>query len=381
MKNLLKELSFFCEKNKNLIANFLSKCVRIKSYSNNETEIVKFVYSYVTSKKKKIYVKKVKNNLILCVGNKNRFSTPVILFDAHLDTVPAENTTEWRYLPFSGKIVNDKVYGRGSCDDKSSVTALVFTAMFLAEHNFTTTVAFSLSSNEENSSGKGIEEVLNIVKPEYCVICEPSDLNIVYGHKGKWSVKLVFYGKPAHASSPSLGKNAIYSAYNLIKNIVENKNKNFKPSPLGEPVYTITYIESKTNSLNSIPYECSIYIDYRSVLGETQQSIKKFLTKNLTNQVYKFIPLHKFFQAWVLNKDNKLVSVAQYTYKQIFYKKPNLLLWQFCTNGSITMAEYNIPTIGFGPGSPFLAHSNNEYVKLNDIIQAIKFYVLLCYNF
>lgn len=382
MKEIQKELPCFLDKNKEKIVNFLSEIVKIKSYSSNEEKLVDFIIGYLSKQKlsNNSKVKRIKNNIIL-LYNFNNSSKAKILYDAHIDTVPAEELNNWKYSPFSGKYIKDKIYGRGSCDDKGSVASLVFCFLFLNKFQIKTEpIVFSLSSNEENSSGKGIEEVLKYIKPKYCIICEPSDLKIIYGHKGKWSIKLKFYGKSAHSSAPHLGKNAIYSIYPIIKNIIENENKNFTKSPLGKPTYTITYIESKTNSLNSIPHECSVYIDYRSVLGETEKSIKNFLLKNVKEKNYELIPQHKFFKAWILDKRDNLLKVAKEIYKICFNKEAKPLLWQFCTNGSITMAEYKIPTIGFGPGSPFLAHQDNEYIKISDILKAIKFYTLVAIN-
>ncbi len=376
----LNKINTFCQQNKNKIIKFLSDIIKIKSYSNDEKNLVDFIIRFIKNiNVEGIRVKKIKNNVLIFIGKKD--SSVNFLFDAHLDTVPAENYKNWQYPPFSGKILKDKIYGRGSCDDKSSVASLVFASIFLAKNNYDIQqTVFSLSSNEENSSGKGIEEVLKYVKPKYCVICEPSNLNIIYGHKGKWSIKLKFYGKSAHSSVPHLGKNAIYSVYPVIKNIIESRNTNFIRSLLGKPNYTITLIESKTNSLNSIPYECSVYIDYRSVLGETEKSIKNFLLKNVKENNYDFIPQHRFFKAWILNKNHKLLKIAKQTYKTCFNKDVKPLIWQFCTNGSITMAEHNIPTIGFGAGNPFLAHQDNECVKISEIFEAIKFYSILSFN-
>ncbi|MEO0223757.1 MAG: M20/M25/M40 family metallo-hydrolase, partial [candidate division WOR-3 bacterium] len=116
------------------------------------------------------------------------------------------------------------------------------------------------------------------------------------------------------------------------------------------------------------------------VLGKTEKSIKNFLLKNVKEKNYELIPQHKFFKAWILDKRDNLLKVAKEIYKICFNKEAKPLLWQFCTNGSITMAEYKIPTIGFGPGSPFLAHQDNEYIKISDILQAIKFYTLVAIN-
>jgi len=377
MKELIAK---FCKKNKNKIAKFLSTIVKIKSYSSQEKDLADYLYKFLLShcNKKICRITRANNNILIWLPSK--ITKCKILYDAHIDTVPAENNSKWIYQPFSGKIISDKIYGRGTTDDKGSVTALVFTTLFLLETNYNKEpIVFSLSSNEEDSSGKGIEEVLKHLKPSYCIICEPSDLKIVYGHKGKWCIKITFFGKTAHSATPELGKNAVYLAYPVIKNIIEKENKNFIHSELGCPTYSITYIESKTNSLNSIPYEASIYIDYRSALGETEQSIKNFLLKNIKNKNFKFEPQHPFFPAWILDKEHPLLTSAKRTYKMCFNKEPKPILWQFCTNGSIT-TSYKIPTIGFGPGNPFLAHQDNECIKLSDVIESIKFYSLLPYN-
>lgn len=373
-------ISKFYQKNRQKIATFLSDIVKIKSYSSEEQHLVMFLHKFLNShcKKNLCQIKRIQNNLLILLPAKS--TKCKILYDAHIDTVPAENNKEWKFPPFSGKILKDKIYGRGSCDDKASVAALVFTILFLSEINYNKEpIVFSLSSNEENSSAKGIQEVLKYVSPSYCIICEPSDLKIVYGHKGKWCVKITFLGKPAHSATPYLGKNAIYSAYPIIKNLIEKENKKFRFSQLGKPTFTITYIESKTNSLNSIPYECTLYIDYRSVLGETEQSIKKFLLKKLKEKNYIFEEIHKFFPAWIIEKKHILTKSLKETYKICFNKEAQLILWQFCTNGSIT-TSFKIPTIGFGPGNPFLAHQNNEYIRIDDVLEAVKFYSLLPFN-
>lgn len=374
----LQQCCDFIKNNKTKIIKFLQDIIRIKSYSSEETQLVKFILHFLKTDPvtKKLCVKRVKNNILIFLPNKPVRKVKLI-FDAHIDTVPAENN-RWKFPPFSGKLIGDKLYGRGAADDKSSVAALVFTAKFLAENKYKgDPVVFSLSSNEEDSSGKGITEVLKFVKPEYCIICEPSDLKIVYGHKGKWCIKLTFYGKPAHSSLPQYGKNAIYAAYPLIKKIVETKPSSLPRTKLGRPTFTITYINSETNSLNTLPHKCSVYIDYRSVPGETEESIKEFLVKNLKQEKFKFEPVHRFFPAWILQEKHTLISSALETYKICFGKETKPILWQFCTNGSVTMAEHNIPTIGFGPGSPFVAHQNNEYVNITDVLESIKFYSLI----
>ena len=73
-------------------------------------------------------------------------------------------------------------------------------------------------------------------------------------------------------------------------------------------------------------------------------------------------------------QNHNLVNSSINAYKSSFKKQPIVTLWPFCTNGSFTMGEKNIPTIGFGPGSEKYAHIANEQIKFTDVLNAIKFY-------
>lgn len=387
MNNLIYFLENYISKNKKNIIETTSSLVKIKSYSSKEKNVSDFIYNFIKKHpdSKNINIRRIKNNVILEI--KNTFSTKKsILYDAHLDTVPVSNITEWIFDPFSGKIHDGKIYGRGSCDDKGCVVALIFTALALSKFlsdsklQLSTRVLFSLSTNEEDSSGKGFEEVLKHISADFVVICEPSDLQIIQGHKGKYSFKVTFYGKPVHSSIPERGINAIYLANKLISKVETTNNTSKIVSPLGKNVCSVTFVESKTNSFNSIPYECSVYIDYRGVNKESEKTIiSKFVNRKLSKLV-KVEPLHRLFYPWVLDKKNPITQASIKTYNQIFHKKTEPSLWPFCTNGSISMGKFNIPTTGFGPGKPVVAHQNNEYIEISQLLDAIKFYSVLPFN-
>jgi len=87
--------------------------------------------------------------------------------------------------------------------------------------------------------------------------------------------------------------------------------------------------------------------------------------------------LQKFFTAWELPRQHPLVVSCVETYKALFKKNPKIFLWPFCSNGSYTMGEKEIPTIVFGPGEERFAHSADEQVKVEQLIQAAMFYATL----
>ena len=111
------------------------------------------------------------------------------------------------------------------------------------------------------------------LRPDFVVICEPSDDVITLGHKGKAQMRVVTHGLSAHGSAPEKGINAVYEMAEIISR-VEALNK--KLTDEGDPHGTIVLsnISCVTASLNAVPSECEIYLDRRLVLGETEEKVR-----------------------------------------------------------------------------------------------------------
>jgi len=375
----------FIERHRSTIARTLSHMVAIRSLSGAERPLARYIVSLIRRDKRlfpgTVNVSIVRSNVIIRIG---RTRTPV-LFDAHLDTVPVADPDTWRHPPFSGRITGGTVYGRGSCDDKASVTAILFAAAFLHRHIRTAAACreqcaatFSFSINEEVALG-GVRDVLRAVSPRAVVIGEPSNLRVVRGHKGKWAFRAVFNGRSAHASVPERGDNAIYRAQRLVDAVQRAATQARPVPPLGRPVCSVTGIESQSNSVNTIPARCTVTVDYRSVPGETERSVRARLLAGIAASRCRIEPLHPFLPAWVLDDDHPLLAAALAAGRIVGDRSP-AVLWPFCTNGSLTMGVHGIPTIGFGPGDPMRAHTTDESVPLRAVEQAAVRYALLARN-
>lgn len=352
---------------------FLLKMVSTKSLSKNE----KAVSQVVALEMRALNYDDVKVDKLGSVIGKIGSGRKKILFDAHIDTVGIADIKQWKTDPFKAVYKNGIIYGRGSCDDKGCVASMVYAGGLIKKlgllNDFTLYV--SASVQEEIAEGYGIDYLLKSLKfrPDCVVIGEPSNLKIVRGHKGRAEIKITVKGKSCHASIPDEGENAIYKTLPLIKGISELNKKYKSTSQLGKPVISVTQIETKNASINTIPDNCSFYIDRRTVENETKQEITDEM-KNACGKNIKIDYLKKFFNAWVLPREHYLVKSAVSSYKKAYKKNTEAVLWPFCTNGSFTMGERKIPTIGFGPGEEKYAHVANEQIKFNDVLAAVKFY-------
>lgn len=375
---------------------FLLKMVSTMSLSGQEKAVSKIV----AKEMKKLgydFVKTDKlGNVIGRIGNGRK----KILYDAHTDTVGISDRKQWKIDPFKAVYKDGIVYGRGSCDDKGCVASMVYAGGLIKKLGLLGdfTLYVSASVQEEVAEGYGINFLLKHLKfrPDCVIIGEPSDLKIARGHKGRAEIKITVEGRACHASIPEKGENAIYKVLPLIKGIdmLNKKYMRLKRTELGRPVISVTQIETKNASINTIPDNCSICIDRRTIENETKKEIeneirnacgkkvrpvraRKFVVSNGVKIEY----LKKFFNAWVLPKNHNLVESAVLSYKKAYQKNPEVMLWPFCTNGSFTMGDRKIPTIGFGPGEEKYAHVTNEQICFKDVLEAIKFYAVFPLTF
>ncbi|MFU2158182.1 MAG: YgeY family selenium metabolism-linked hydrolase [Caldisericum sp.] len=389
MKEKIEEL---VKKYEPEIIAFAQDIVRTKSYSGEEGELVKLL----EKKMKELGFDEViideTGNIIGRVG-----SGPIkLLYDAHIDTVWAEDKENWSVDPFGGIIKDGKLYGRGSSDEKVAIGCMIYGAKILKEVGIPENVSLYVmgSVQEEDCDGLSMYHTFTeVLKPDFVVLGEPTSLDVYRGHRGRVELEVIVKGKSSHAAHPDKGDNAIYKMAKTVLNI-EELTKTFKEDPfLGKGTAVVSHIESKAPSINSVPYESRIFIDRRLTVGETKETALREIEsaladpKNSEVRVLKYetkswkgrlISQEKYFPTWVLEESHPLVQAGFETAKEVRPgEEVKISRWIFSTNGVTSMGKLNIPTIGFGPGDEWLAHAVDEYVRLSDLPKATAFYALM----
>ena len=370
------------------LVEFAQNLVRIKSLSGQEKEIVQFIEKKMYALGYDEVIIDAMGNVVGRIGNGDR----AILFDSHIDTVEVTDEEKWDVPPFSGSIVDGLLYGRGSVDMKSAAAASIYAGAIAKRAGLGAgkTICVSCTVFEEDCEGENLKhlfEELNL-KPNYVVICEPSDNKIALGHKGKAQVSIKTHGISAHGSAPEKGVNAIYEMAEIIQR-VEKKNLELmkKDGPGGTLV--MSRISSVSASLNAVPSECEVYLDRRMVPGETEDDIREEMEqiiqgKNATWEVGTLrrkswtgldIIYQPFHLAWRIDLNHELTKACIAAYRAYFGSEPaEYDFWDFSTN-AVASVGMGIPTIGFGPGENKLAHMHNENCRVSQIIDACGFYV------
>lgn len=368
--------------------------IKIQSYSGNEGAVVKCLeenmkiigFDEIIVDKYGSIIGKIKGTK---PGNK-------ILFDAHIDTVPVENPEKWKHDPFGAEIFEDKIYGRGTSDMKGSLAAMIIAAEYFAKDNnrdFPGEIYIAGVVHEECFEGVAARNISELVKPDYVVIGEASELNLKIGQRGRAEIVVETFGVPAHSANPEKGVNAVYNIAKIINKLQEIKYE--EDEFLGKGILELTDIKSAPYpGASVVPSYCKATYDRRLLVGETKEEVLEPIVKLIeelkgeySNINYKvsyakgtekchtgeIIEGERFFPAWCYKEEEAFV---QKTFKGLcdIGLNPKITNYSFCTNGSHYAGEANIKTIGFGPSKENIAHTIDEYIEIEQLVKASEGY-------
>lgn len=329
-------------------------------------------------------------NLIGRIGSGDR----LVAVDGHCDTVGIGNLDNWDMDPFKGDYRDGFVYGRGAADQKGGLVSALYAGIILKEIGLPAdasvlVVASVLEEDFEGLCWKYIIEESGIV-PRVVILTEPTDLEIKIGQRGRMEIRVETHGVSCHGSAPERGDNAIYKVVPIVLEIAKLNGQLPSKPPLGKGTVTVTDIKSKAPSLCAVPDHAQIHLDRRLTVGETLDTavqevlclesvsdskasvtVPEYEIQSYTGLAY---PVRAYYSMWLMQASDPEVQTAAATHSKLFGAESTLGVWRFSTNGVVTKGVFDIPTIGFGPGSEALAHAPNERVRDGDLVKAAAFY-------
>jgi putative selenium metabolism hydrolase len=318
-----------------------------------------------------------------------------IVLDSHIDVVDTGDLSLWKSHPFTARIENGTIYGRGASDNKAAIASMVHGVGVLRDLDIDTS-RFTLwvvgTVQEEDCDGLALEYLLTntIPKAEVVVLGEATNLDVYRGHRGRAEFAVHTTGKAAHASAPERGVNAIYRMAPIAEQI-EDLNERLTVHPfLGKGTVVLSKVECQTPSLNAVPDGCTIFLDRRLTIGESVDSARAELESlpavqngdarvellTYEGKAYTGMTLvtDKYFPTWVTDEDHPSVRAAVETAELALSRTPAVSRWIFSTNGVSSAGKLGIPTIGFGPANEIYAHSVDDQCPLDHLWIASAWY-------
>ncbi len=314
-------------------------------------------------------------------------SGPTVLYNAHVDVVPTGEESAWTFPPFEAHISDGKVYGRGAGDDKASMAAQIMGAIAVVRSGVPIhgSIIVNACGDEETGGRHGALYTVQHLDPlpDFVVAGEQTLNRICVGERGGAGVRVTVYGRAAHAAIPWNGVPAIEGMAMVITALQQElwpKLAGRKQAPFEVPsTATISQIEGGVKT-NVVPDKCTIYIDRRILPSETSEEateeIRLVAERAIVNIPGMRVEVEGQIggRATLLDDSSPIVKAMQQANQELGID-PTPTGYNMATDGR-HFAAAGIPTIIYGPGDPALAHVPDEWVGIDEVMEATRAYAL-----
>ena len=377
------------------MVRFLRDLIAIPSESAEEGPVIARIRQEMeaTGAFDKIWTDKL-GNLLAQVGKPGK-GKKLIAIDAHVDTVGVGNRDEWQHDPYKGKVADGKVWGRGAGDQEGAIPAMVYAAKIMQDLKLDLSEYYLLLTctvMEEDCDGLCWQYIVqeDKIRPDVVVVTDSTNCNILRGQRGRMEIGVTCDGKSCHGSMPEKGDNAVYKIAKVVREIEALNERLHRDEFLGKATITVSYIDCKTPSLCAVPGQAYIHLDRRLTVGDTKQSavaevkdavkragvkakveVLRYSRPSYTGLEYE---TEKYFPTWCFEEDSLPVQAAVKSYREILGKPPVVHRWTFSTNAVSIAGMYGIPCVGFGPAPENVAHTVNDSVPIDHLVDCAAFY-------
>ena len=292
-----------------------------------------------------------------------------VLIASHLDTVPVDGM---EIDPFDPRVADGRIWGRGSCDTKSGMAALVAALeRVLGQKRLRRNVILVGEADEELGS-TGVRDVISRLggsRPDWVIATEPTELRCVTRHKGIVHAQLRASGVACHSSEPSRGKSAITAlarAILALEELSEELGTRVDPN-LGAATLSVGRIAGGS-ATNIVPDDAWLILDRRCIPGEDDVSVRAELEgalakHDLTDVRVEWCTLEK--APLMTPADDPSVLSLQAVLAQAGLETSTAGVAFGTDAGEFSARGW--PGVVFGPGSIAQAHTKDEWVAIEEV--------------
>ena len=321
--------------------------------------------------------------------NKNMKGKSLIL-NGHVDVVPTGSKTLWEDSPWSGKIKDDRIYGRGSCDMKAGLASGILAVQVLKTIGFEPNGNVMIQSVVGEESG-GCGTLTNIVKGykgDAAVILEPTSLKLCPIQSGALTFRLTIPGQATHAAMRWDGISAI-EKFNIInQSIIElekERHSLFSVEYYESPervapinIGTIKGGEWHSTVPDSVIVEGRLGVFPGEPVSDARTAFSNHIIKvsNSDPWLKNNPPIIEWFEGQFesgqTDINHSIINHLKEAYNNVNNSIPIIEGVTYGSDLRLFTNHADIPALLFGPGDVRLAHSANEYVEIEEVLTCIK---------
>ena len=387
---------------------FVQDIVRIDSVYDpdiegaDETRVTHFVSEFLRKEGFEVHLDEVvpgRTNIIAYLRGEAGGKT--ILLEGHQDVVSIGDRAAWKYDPFGAEIVERDgkkvMYGRGTNDTKGNLGAAIFAAKAIKDSGIPLkgNILLCIPVDEEGLM-IGIKHFIKKgwgEKVDAAIVCEPEEKHLCLFQKGAVRQMLTFKGTQCHGAMPLSGNDPNWALARFITELrqLENfeKDRLGRHEYLGWPSFTPTVIKSPASGvaqLNVVPNEATMALDIRTVPGQDHDAIRRQIQGIVDRLTKQFAEGDDKFAAsieqlddrpWTeIPRDHPVVRAAAKAYREIMGSDEIYNGVPGATDGTFIQAWGKIPVLVTGAGDRTIPHHVDEWMEIEDLIEASKIFAL-----
>jgi len=302
-----------------------------------------------------------------------------LMLNGHMDTVGVDGMN---IQPFQPALRDGFVHGRGACDMKGAIAAMIGAVKTLAgsKERLRGDLILSFVVDEEHLS-IGITKLVEEFRADAAIVGEPTNLRIATAHKGFVWIEIETKGKAAHGSVPEKGIDAIVHGARIVNQLSEVQQKlKTREHPLLGPAKIHTSTVQGGTHWSIVPDRCVLRLERRTLPGEPTKLVMQEI-EQLLSSIKRQDPSFNG-EAKVIFERPPLETptsepVVQTLQQTVGERDADMSVVgvPYWTDGAVLSRSGSIPTCLFGPGDISVAHSPDEYVNANDVVRAADIYV------
>jgi putative selenium metabolism hydrolase len=374
------------------LVDFLKALVGLPSYAPHEGQAIQRIAAEMRRLDYDDVTIDRAGNVVGRIGS----GRPVLMVDGHVDTIPPHSVEVWASPPLSGVERDGHVYGLGTVDMKGPVAAFVHGLARVGRRPaLRGTICAVCSHAEEVMEGAALAGTVKRIKPDFVIIAEPTALRLCIAQRGRAKVEVRLKGRAVHAAHAALGANAAEQIAGIIHGIVTDATGS--AAGPGQRQITCIGVQSQPYpSVSTVPNFAVAQFDCRLPPGDTEHTVLSlfddaaawiralpvgkqsrveidFVKYEFTSYAGRKFEIREFAPGWETASTSGLVRACLEGLESAGLP-PALGAYQFCTNGSYTAGVAGIPTVGFGPGVETDAHTVDECIAIDALIQGAAAY-------
>ncbi|MCI8862185.1 MAG: ArgE/DapE family deacylase [Lachnospiraceae bacterium] len=311
-----------------------------------------------------------------------------LLFNSHIDVMPADEADGWTHPPYEPVIVGDKLYGRGAADMKAGLMASAMAVKLLQDAGceLPGDVIITSVCDEEGGGNGSMQAVMRGLKADGVINCEGSSDELILAHMGWVFFKVEFEGRACHSGGKKNGVSAIDKAIKVIQALNEKEHDwllQYKHPLLPAPNLNIGVIKGGTAG-STVPGECEFSTCVHFIPNQMShdQVVKEFTdTVSRTAQADPWMQEHPpkvtMYQAgngFEMEPDHAFVKTFLGAYKDMMGRDIKIVGSPSGCDSRLWRNIAGCPTIQFGPGNLSECHSVDEWVSVEAYLQSILVY-------